>query len=131
MVSGHKPPDINPRTKIPRQNPLDKYPLRVKYEIPGRLYLFNFLKTFYSLFKDVFMGLPRYILNFSPLTECYNFILCTVPSCELCFNDFSSFDIRFSYKIAFVYCNLFNCVLYSTFSHANMEFLILVCERCV
>ena len=74
------------------------------------------------------MGLPYCILNFSALPAWYNFILCAVPSCELCFNDFSSFDTWFSYEIVFVHCNLFHCVLYSTFSPVNMKFFIFVYE---
>ena len=57
-----------------------------------------------------------------------------MPSWELCFNDFSSFNILVSYKILFVHCNLFRCVLYtgSTFSNVNMKFFMSECdERCV
>ena len=56
-----------------------------------------------------------------------------MPSWELCFNDFSSFNILFSYKIVFVHCNLFRCVLStgSTFSHVTMKIFMFVCdERC-
>ena len=63
--------------------------------------------------KDVYMGLPYYILNFSVLTAWYNFILCAVPGCELCFNDFSSFDLCFLIKLyLYIVIYLFFNLLY-------------------
>ena len=115
-VSGHKLPDQNPWTKSipdsPRQPLPDKDPLRVKYEIPGTL----FKKHFIAFLKDVFKGLPYYTLYFSALTAWYNFILCAVPSCKLCFNDFMIF--------------IENVFVYGTFSLVNTKFFIFVCERC-
>ena len=54
-----------------------------------------------------------------------------VSAFQLTFNDFSSFNIGLSYKILFVHCNIFHCVLYSTFSPVNIKFFMFVFERCV
>ena len=80
------------------------------------------------------MDLHYDIHSFNALTAWYNFILCALPSCELSFNDFSSFNVWFSYKIVLVRCYLFHCALYCTFSPVNLKFLCLcvkdVCRMC-
>ena len=46
-------------------------------------------------------------------------------------NDFSSFNIWFSYRIVFKNCSLSHCVLHSTFLPVNMKFFMFMCEGCV
>ena len=86
VVSGHNPPG-QPPDRNPVPNPLDKkcpdkYFVWVKCEIPSTFCE----KILIAFLKDVFMGLPHYILNLSAFDCIVKPIFRAVPRCELRLN---------------------------------------------
>ena len=79
---------FNTREGYQDRNPLDKNPMcqtpqkSVPYELSSKSQV-HFLENFFAYLKDVFMGLPCYIQDFSALTAWQNLILCAMLSCEL------------------------------------------------